>query len=141
MRNPSLDQLEEQNLALTVPCPYCGSAPQDPCTTKLIDGTVRVIENMPAHTVRTKRAERAQRLAAADAERWEQIPVADFAPSEHRGRIVQFDTANGRFVGISTDETLGGEPLVVVHGITAEGMNVQRAIPADGTVPVLRQDR
>lgn len=64
MRNPSLDQLAERELALTVGCRYCGAKAGQGCITTDYSGRTHPLENLPAHPKRTKRAIRQQRMNA-----------------------------------------------------------------------------
>ena len=66
MRNPSFDQLAQRDLALTIPCRYCGAATGAGCVTKGRDGQLHPLENFPAHHARINRAERLQRMQDAE---------------------------------------------------------------------------
>lgn len=66
MREPSLDQLQQRELALTIPCRYCGADKGAPCVTKGRDGLMHELQNFPAHHARINRAERLQRMQDAE---------------------------------------------------------------------------
>ncbi|WP_141214768.1 MULTISPECIES: zinc finger domain-containing protein [unclassified Rhodococcus (in: high G+C Gram-positive bacteria)] len=71
MRNPSFDQMQTRQLALTVACRYCHAPAGEPCT---VPGRTpaeprRPLENFPAHHCRTNHATRLRRLQQADQQR------------------------------------------------------------------------
>lgn len=74
MRNPSLDQLAQRDLALTIACRYCGAKIGEPCIVKDRLGT-HELTNLPAHAQRINRAERVQRMA--DEPKPDTTPIVD----------------------------------------------------------------
>jgi hypothetical protein len=75
MRNPSLDQLAQRDLALTIPCRGCKAAIGQPCRVRGRDGEWHELQNFPAHHARINRAERLQRMQ--DAEKPDVTPLIE----------------------------------------------------------------
>lgn len=70
----TLDDVLARDAALTVSCNYCGAREGDRCTTKPDrHGERHLLQNLPAHPARVKRAERIARLRQLDAQRAEAL--------------------------------------------------------------------
>jgi hypothetical protein len=68
MRNPSFDQMQTRQLALTVACRYCHAPAGERCVVpnRRPNAPTQYLENFPAHHCRTNHATRLRRLQQAD---------------------------------------------------------------------------
>lgn len=148
MRNPDFEQLQDRDFALTVACRACGSKVGDRCTRTDFDGTKHLLENLPAHPARTKRAARLQRMAEEEnltmtddglfqlAEpEWADVPVTDLVTPIHRGRTMALDGIEVRFNGTHHGADEFGR-YIVVHGTDATGHSRSKQFRIGSTVAV-----
>lgn len=154
MREPSFDQLQDQELALTVGCRYCGAGEGETCVTVGRDGRKHPLANFPAHLNRIERAKRLIRLndhfggtpvSADDAlftpddiltPEWTRVPVTDLVVSLYRGQTVALGPdAHVRFTGTHRGADADG-PYIVVHGTDSNGFTKQCTYRPGQTVSV-----